>query len=68
MSLTKKQVKIQKRKKKLEKLAEHDLVYCEHHHFALSVKDIYYHKCYNGNHGTRYCQYVKFGQREENEA
>jgi len=64
--ITKKEQRITKRRETLISLARKGQVYCIHHCCFLDVLDVENHRCYSGNHGSRYCNYVDFpeGNRE----
>jgi hypothetical protein len=64
--LSKKEIKIVGRKEYLIRLATSQKVYCYYHSRFLSISDIENYHCYDGCHGTRYCNYVEFpdGNRE----
>ena len=55
----KKQLKTIKRKETLEEAVRFGLAFCTHHNYLLDPDDIWKHRCYTGNHGNNYCQYLK---------
>ena len=57
--MTKKQLKIIKRRETLEEAVSLGLATCEHHGYVLDKDDIWKHRCYTGNHGRNYCQYLR---------
>ena len=52
---TKKQRRIENRKKTLLELAGLDLVYCAYHNKSLRIDEINKHYCYTGNNGNTIC-------------
>ena len=57
--ITKKQLRINKRKDRLENIARQHLAYCNKHNQSLTRKYILEHHCYNGTRGRGYCKYLE---------
>ena len=54
-----KKQKMVKRREILEEAVREKIVFCTHHRYTLDQEDIAKHRCYMGNHGNNYCQYVR---------
>ena len=59
MGKTKKMLRTIKRRETLEEAVKFSLASCDHHGYTLDADDLWKHRCYMGNHGKSYCQYVR---------